>query len=267
MSADLNIRERQLAALEENRFDLLPAPAFTIGFIRSYATALGLNAEPLIAAYKAEQPAEALDAPLSFPKPVARRRLPGRFMLASSLAATFGLYMLFGTETGAGQLASAVTADPAAPVAPFAPADSIETAFAAPARADAPAAQARPEPEPAPAATQTAATGNLIKAALVEPATSAPAADPQVRVKAHFDAWLTIRDREDAPVFTGVIRAGEERDFPMQAGLTLTTSNAGALSVQIGDAMVERLGANGAIVEDMPLDRNGLVETAELSLP
>lgn len=42
-----------LLALEENNFDELPAPVFVTGFLRSYATHLGLDADSLVADYEA----------------------------------------------------------------------------------------------------------------------------------------------------------------------------------------------------------------------
>jgi hypothetical protein len=45
------IRAGQLRALEEGRFDKLPEPPYTRGFLRTYARTLGLDAERLVAEY------------------------------------------------------------------------------------------------------------------------------------------------------------------------------------------------------------------------
>jgi cytoskeletal protein RodZ len=42
------IRTRYLIALEEERFDVLPEPAYARGFLRSYATFLGIDARVLV---------------------------------------------------------------------------------------------------------------------------------------------------------------------------------------------------------------------------
>lgn len=47
------INKKFLSALEENDFDELPAPVFVTGFLRSYATHLGLDADSLVADYEA----------------------------------------------------------------------------------------------------------------------------------------------------------------------------------------------------------------------
>ena len=49
LSLKLKFMPRQLEALEAGRFERLAGPAFTRGMIRSYARALGLDAEPLLA--------------------------------------------------------------------------------------------------------------------------------------------------------------------------------------------------------------------------
>src|ERR1700760_1943428 len=44
----LRIRPAVLEAIEAGRFDLLPGSVYAIGFVRSYATYLGLDAEALV---------------------------------------------------------------------------------------------------------------------------------------------------------------------------------------------------------------------------
>ncbi len=46
------INKKFLAALEENDFDVLPAPVFVTGFLRSYASHLGVDADSLVAEYE-----------------------------------------------------------------------------------------------------------------------------------------------------------------------------------------------------------------------
>lgn len=43
-----------LAAIENEEFDLLPALSYSIGFVRLYATAVGLDAGPIAAQFKRE---------------------------------------------------------------------------------------------------------------------------------------------------------------------------------------------------------------------
>jgi hypothetical protein len=45
------IRPKYLRALEDERFDILPAPTYVRGFLRSYAEALGLDGQPFVDEY------------------------------------------------------------------------------------------------------------------------------------------------------------------------------------------------------------------------
>ncbi|MEW6189449.1 MAG: RodZ domain-containing protein [Actinomycetota bacterium] len=54
MERATKIRSRYLEAMENDKFDILPGNVYTKGFIRSYATCLGLDPIPLIEQYKRE---------------------------------------------------------------------------------------------------------------------------------------------------------------------------------------------------------------------
>ena len=52
------ISGRFLQALEQERFEKIPAPVFAKGFLRSYAQFLGLNPQALLALYPKETDAQ-----------------------------------------------------------------------------------------------------------------------------------------------------------------------------------------------------------------
>ncbi|MES2013500.1 MAG: RodZ domain-containing protein [Pseudomonadota bacterium] len=56
VSNTLRLSLKQIEALEHNDFAALPDAMITRGFIRNYARLLGLDAEPLLASYKAQVP-------------------------------------------------------------------------------------------------------------------------------------------------------------------------------------------------------------------
>src|SRR4029453_14462738 len=58
------IRPKYLRALEDERFDLLPAPTYVRGFLRSYAGALGLDGQPFVDEYNSRFTVGEEDAPL-----------------------------------------------------------------------------------------------------------------------------------------------------------------------------------------------------------
>jgi len=66
IEAQTKIRSRYLRALENEEWDLLPGPTFIRSFLRTYATALGLDGRALVEEYRQhyEQPGESEMQPL-----------------------------------------------------------------------------------------------------------------------------------------------------------------------------------------------------------
>ncbi len=87
------IRQRQLAALEAERFDLLPGRAYTRAFLRTYAGALGLDADHFVAEFEERypEPEEVEQVPRLLPKH--RRRVPVRALVALAAAAAIGVFV------------------------------------------------------------------------------------------------------------------------------------------------------------------------------
>lgn len=68
------VRRPFLLAIEEMRLDALPSRPFTVGYIRSYAQALGMDPEAAVDRFRAEEPV--LDEPLRAPVGVIEERDP-----------------------------------------------------------------------------------------------------------------------------------------------------------------------------------------------
>src|SRR5690349_14325837 len=58
------VRSKYLRALEEEEFDVLPAPTYVRGFLRTYADYLGLDGQLYVDEYVSRYLPEAEDAPL-----------------------------------------------------------------------------------------------------------------------------------------------------------------------------------------------------------
>ena len=69
---ETRIRARFLEALENEQFDVLPAPAYAKGFLRTYAEFLGLDGERFVDEYNTRVPAT--EEPPSLPPQAFRRR-------------------------------------------------------------------------------------------------------------------------------------------------------------------------------------------------
>jgi cytoskeleton protein RodZ len=84
------IRQRNLTALEDEQFGLLPGRAYARAFLRTYASALGLEADRFVAEFERRYPEpDQVETPALRPR--RRRELPVRsFVVVGSIAAVIG---------------------------------------------------------------------------------------------------------------------------------------------------------------------------------
>ncbi|GGO08760.1 hypothetical protein GCM10007972_09500 [Iodidimonas muriae] len=92
IATELKIKSRYLEALEAGTYEDLPPPAFSAGFVRSYATLLGLDGCALAREFRCEMGEDCEKAGLNFPEPVAESRIPGRVVLVSGACAMLAIY-------------------------------------------------------------------------------------------------------------------------------------------------------------------------------
>ena len=101
ISALLKIRSDHLQALENDDFERLPGSVYAIGFIRTYATHLGLNAGELIERYKAAVAVPHLED--QGPNPQTETEpISGALKISIGVAAVFVVYILWLIAGGAG---------------------------------------------------------------------------------------------------------------------------------------------------------------------
>lgn len=100
----LRIRRPYLDAIEDGRLSALPAPAYAIGFVKTYAAALGLDQEEIARRWRDETGNAAARKPeLSFPAPVPERGIPAGALIVVSVILAAGLYGGWYYLSGTGQ--------------------------------------------------------------------------------------------------------------------------------------------------------------------
>jgi cytoskeleton protein RodZ len=186
----LRIRVSYLAAIEEARYADLPGPVYAQGFVRAYATHMGLDAEEAVRRFKLETAAFEKPRDLTFPMPLTQRSIPGGSMvLAALILALCGYGVWYYLSTGdrarpervsavpANLLPAPVDTPPAAPttaVAATPPAVSVTASPVASATAavppTAPAAAVAPQ---AVASPQTITSPQAVTASPLPSATAA----------------------------------------------------------------------------------------------
>jgi cytoskeleton protein RodZ len=183
IGAMLRIKPAYLAALEQDRSDDLPGPAYAIGFIRAYADFLGLNTEQVLARFKAEALGVTTRPDLTLPVPLGERSLPGgAVVLVAFILALCGYGIWYYLSTEDRNRPERVAAVPTALQPP--PAASVLAAppiAVVPVEGAAPAVPA-PNPVPAPSGTSAPASPSAGAGAAAAPppaASSLPATAPQ----------------------------------------------------------------------------------------
>jgi len=273
MSAWLRIRQAYLIALEQGRIDRLPGNAYALVFLRSYATALGLDPDELSRRFKAEAAEVGRKPELAFPAPLPERGLPAGAVVLLGLVLVVGAYAGWYRLSGDGRLPTEAVAPVPARLAPLAevpPPVAAKVATATPparvAAAPPPATTVSPPPDRVPAAAPAATDPNLspssaAAATPVPPPTptnmaTGGAAGPQagLAVRASADSWIQVRDHTGQVLFSRILHAGESWPVPSGQGLVLTTGNAGGTELVLDGAVTSPLGTPGAVRRDLPLD-------------
>lgn len=201
VAQSLKLSTRQVEALEADDWSHLPGGVFVRGFIRNYARFLAIDADPLLAALDAVQPAPAPPEDLqphcegaSMPRAGGDRRRDRMVMLSGVALVLGALAVYFLVPGGARDEGAATPAEQTAEPGPSAPASDIAApavaSEATPADASSPAVTPalpvaqQPAPQPAAkAGPQETVTplGNLQPRPLASPAAGAaptPAAQP-----------------------------------------------------------------------------------------
>lgn len=114
----LRIRPSFLAALEACRYEDLPADAYVVGFLRSYAVYLGFEGKTAVDHYRREMAGRRRKPQLAMPQPVAESRAPTVAIVVAALAAAlliYAVWYIFSTSDRA-----AVSVPPPMPAAPVA---------------------------------------------------------------------------------------------------------------------------------------------------
>lgn len=265
----LRIRPAVLCAIEEGHLAELPAGAYAIGFLRTYAQLLGLDAEDVARRFRAEAAEMARMPDLTFPAPVPERGMPaGAVVLLGAVLAVgayAGWYRLSDTRAGEEPVRQvpqrlAVLAQPS-PVprpAPAAPPRLVAEA------AVPPQAVAYLPPTSAAAAIPAAGVfGPPMTGTPVPPSAGLPPLPEGTRVvlRARADTWLEVRDRQGPVLLNRVLRAGETWPVPtgkQHAQLLLSTGNAGGTEVLVDGQLTAALGNDGVVRHDLTLDPDAI---------
>jgi cytoskeleton protein RodZ len=104
VALDLRIRLPHLEALEEGQVSSLPGTAYALAFVRTYANALGLDAEEMVRRFRTEAAEFGRRTELVFPLPMPERGLPAGAVVLLGLVLAVGAYAGWYRLSGEGRL-------------------------------------------------------------------------------------------------------------------------------------------------------------------
>ncbi len=291
----LCIKPSFLIALESSRYEELPADAYVIGFLRTYANFLGFDGKEAVDRYRYEMAGRRKKPVLAMPTPVSEGRAPsGIIMVGATLAllVIYGLWYSFSSsnradrtpppiptavqtapglaDTSAAGLTAPVAVPTATPVPvpppppaadPAAPLQSI-SAPAAPAPAPSPTPTAPSAPAPAPAAPPSETPQPQPPAPLKEEKQGQVFGDERpsrVVIRATQNSWIMVVDPTGKAVFDRVLKPGESYKVPDAPGLTLTTGNGNGIVVSVDGADLPKIAAGAPrVMRNISLDPDRL---------
>jgi cytoskeleton protein RodZ len=226
-ATQLRINKRYLQALEEGRVKDLPGAAYAVGFVRSYATALGLDPDEAVRRFRdVSGTAVTKSGELVFPEPVPRRGIPTGVLAALGLALAMGGYIAWYQWSGRGER----VVDAVPPLPP-----RLERAADATAPRETPTTPVAETPAPAP-----------VPVAAPPPPPRIDPDKPRVVIRAKGESWVQIRDNPGNRVITDrVLRAGETIEIPNRPGIVLTTGKAENLDILLDGQDVDPFGGPG----------------------
>ena len=280
VAAQLRIRLPYLEAIEAGRASDLPGSAYAVGFLKTYATAVGLDADALAERFR--QGASEVDrrTELAFPAPVPQRGMPaGAVVLLGAVvvvAAYVGWYRISSDGhtpvqtvpevpeplaartvptmvAPSPQVASILPSTAPAPVAT--PSTSASAPAGVPAPAVAPVLVAAPPGAATPAPAQVAVAPGTTAAgttAATPPAAPVPAGT-RIVISSTAPSWIMVREKGGKVLVNETLHPGETWPVPADDHpLLLSVGNARGLALLVDGVAVPQL--LGVSRRDLPLE-------------
>ena len=221
---NLRIRASQLIALEQGDVANLPGRVYAIGFVRAYAEYLGLDGDKMVHLFKAQTVGKRAKPDLQFPVTYMESKTPNIYIIIGCLA---GLVLLIAYWS--------IT---------YVPSNYVE--------------KVPPVPE-----SLKQGSIPLLKPKVVE-AVEAPSetfleslakkSANKMELVVSADSWMEVKDATGKTLLRQVLKPGDKYIVPEEEGITLSTGNAGGISVFVDGKKKGTLGQLTEVRRNVVLD-------------
>jgi len=278
VSRYLKIRKDHLEALEEDRIEALPGRTYAVGFIRSYADYLGLDAVQCVERFKAEIAGrtDPTVTPITVIDEDAEHRMPHGWKIMAGVVVILVLLGAYQVAASVDRMMSEKAVEPVPtlvkrPIAHKPAAPKPEPAAVQPTvTLDAQGANATPQVPGTTAAVPAQTATNPAQATPGQVAPVTPLPQGQVYGESNKAVRVILRLREAARILVEgrdgrtfinrTLKPGDSYRVPNFTGLTLTTSNAGAVQVELDGAVVGVAGKAQETAEAISLDPQSIMD-------
>ena len=272
VSKSLKIRKDHLEAIEEDRLEALPGRTYAVGFVRSYADYLGLDVGQCVERFKAEIAGRS-DAENAPPVTVIdeddQRRLPQGWKIIAGVVLLLMCYGAYYVLSSTSSMMSQPVAPPPQQIAPKPVAVQLPPKPVA----------SPPVVAPTPSTTLPATTPPADQAlappadATAAPPVEAPLPQGQVYGSNNHSARVVLRvhqptrvlvQGQDGMVYINrTLQPGDTYQVPNVVGLTLTTTNAKAVEVDLDGQAMGFAGKDSGMAEALSLDPQSIVDRSQ----
>ena len=291
VSKALKIRKDHLEAIEEDRLDALPGRTYAVGFVRSYADYLGLDGPQCVERFKAEIAGRSdgdVQQPVTVIDEDENRRLPQGWKIIAGVVVVLMIYGAYYVISSTSSMMSQPVTPPPPQVTPkpvvaHAVPSKPATVHPATTATTTPASGTSTTPGVATAATtsppgQTMAAIPPGQTTTPATATPTPAAGPaeaplpkgqvfgslnvnaRVVLRVHQATRVLVQGGDGKVYINRTLQPGDTYQVPNVVGLSLTTTNANAVEIDLDGAAMGFAGKQAGMAEAISLDPQAIVD-------
>lgn len=265
ISEELCIRPHLLRALEQDDFNKFPSACYAAGFLKNYAAYLELDVAQIVAQYKKDYTGSTKKVDLVFIEAERHDDHARQITISMVILTALVFYGVWYSLKGKDHMLLSSLPD-VSDVASDILAKVSGDKAGSPEESDVYAEVTQPVTQPVTLAVRPESDKGF---SLVQKVNASPVATGttprisaanQIRLSVKEDSWIRIVDRDRAVLVDRILLAGEQFSLTdSRKGLMLMTSNAGALSILVGDTALSSLGRRGEIRNNISLDQDNLL--------